>query len=106
MTLKLSDNDLNQIVHEIKRRPFYNELGKYRNRSNGFTFVGIEEREKFNEIVDSLVQTNYRGGWFRTDKGYEFADVSFYFEPRNLNNSIYAKIDELESILVFRYNKL
>jgi len=35
LTLKLSENDLNQIVHEIKRHPFYNELGKYRNRSNG-----------------------------------------------------------------------
>ncbi len=98
--VKLEKFDLDKIVKKIKSEPYFNQLGRFKNKYGGITMIGEHDIRFFKNAKDSLKNTEYRGSWFETEKGYEFIDLGEILEP------VYAEIDSKESSLLFQFSHL
>lgn len=105
--IKLEQQELDSIVRVIEGRPYFDELGRFKNNSGGYTLIGSEASMDFNNIVDSLSRTKFRGSWFKTSNGYEFADVNMKFKDLTKEqNIVHAKINLIERSITFEYTSI
>lgn len=105
--IKLEQQELDSIVKVIEERPYFDKLGRFKNDSGGYTLIGSEASMDFNDIVDSLSRTKFRGSWFKTSNGYEFADVNMKFKDLSKEqNKVDAKINLIERTITFEYTSM
>ena len=97
LRIQLEENQILNILSQIKNEPYYNQLGKFKTENGEIRLAGIENINYFKRVEDSLRKTKYRGSWFQTDSGYEFIDIE------KKSDAIDAKIILKERILEFEF---
>ncbi len=100
LKIELNKTDIDRIVKQIKSEPYFNQLGKFKNKQGETILSGKENHEYFEKATDSLKNTKYRGSWFRTDFGFEYLDLKGGYEI------IDAEINLKERTLKFEFNHL
>ncbi len=73
LTIGLNNNQIEAIIDQIAKMPYYDELAFYRWKDSSRNLLD-NGNYTFQAVQDSIAKTKYRGSWIKTEIGFEFID--------------------------------